>query len=387
MKWINFLHLYQPPTQSKEIFDRITKESYELIVALLSEYPKLKLTINLSGSLLELLKKYKHEELISRFAEFVKTGRVELVGSAMYHPILPLISPIEIRKQIELHNEISKKWFGDSYKPKGFYFPEMAYSPESAEVVKSMGFEWIILDEISIVREKIKLDIRYEIEKVGLHVIFRNNFVSKKFPPEYVVENFAEINSEYLITAHDAELYGHWHKEDRGYYKKAFTHEKIDFITASEYIASLKQTKTIALRNSNWESTREELLKHIPYALWDDPGNLIHEQLWKLANLATKTIDDNRGDPYFGTAENCLHRGLASCTWWWASERKLGPFSPVCWNPKEIEKGAGELVEAVRTLKEADADVRIKAEYLFSDLHDTIWKTHWKRHNSKTTKT
>lgn len=386
MKWINFLHLYQPPTQSKEIFDGIAKESYFLIIKLLEDFPKLKLTINLSGSLVELMEKSGHEEILKKFANFAWSGRIEIVGSAMYHPILPLIPDSEIRKQIELQNNVSKKWFGESFKPKGFYCPEMAYSENTARIVREMGFEWIILDEISLVRERVSFDIRYEIEKVGLKVIFRNNEVSKKFPPEFVVSDSKILNSKYLITAHDGEMYGHWHKDDRGFYKKAFEHPDIEFITGSEYIRELRHTKTISLRDSNWESTREELLNHVPYALWDDPGNLIHELLWKLANLAIKTIDENKSDPYRDTAENRLNRGLASCTWWWASERQLGPFSPICWNPKEIEKGATELVESIRTLKEAEADVRIKAEYLFSDLHDTIWKTHWKKHNSKTNK-
>ncbi len=394
MKWINFLHLYQPPTQSKEILDTVVRESYSRILQLLVDFPDLRLTVNFSGSLIELLVRNGHKKIVEDFAEHVKNGRIELVGSAMYHPILPLIPEQEIRQQINAHDEISRKYFGASFAPKGFYLPEMAYSDQIGQIIKNLGFEWIILDEIHAANTastkitKIDPEILYNIKDIGLGVIFRNTGISKTFPPEYVVENSIFSKEKYLITAHDGELYGHWHTDDRGYYGKAFSHPEIQFILASDYIKEIaeagqitnlsKNEKSITVREASWESTQAELENHIPFSLWNDPQNIIHEKLWALAHFSMKTIETSETDAHISGAVQRLHQGLASCSWWWASKRKLGPFSPITWNPKEIERGATELLEAVRTLKDIEGDTRVEAEKIFTDLHAAIWDTHWK---------
>ena len=381
MKWINFLHIYQPPTQAKEIVDRVTKESYQLIVALVKKYPRLKLTMNINGSLLELWEKYGHTDIIFDFKKLVESGRIELVGSAMYHPIMPLIPIEEMRQQIKLNTEISKKIFGSAYKPRGFYIPEMAYSDEVGRVISSMGFEWIILDEIHL-GKKIDPATKYNIKNVGLSVMFRNNSVSKTFPPEFVIKD-SLYERPLLITAHDGELYGHWHTQDNGYYEKSFTHQGIEFVTGSTYIDSLSKEKSITLRNASWESTEDEITKKVPYSLWDNPNNEIHKQLWNLAHYASSLVKNSKKDPGKEIASNHLSRGLSSCAWWWSSERKLGAFSPITWNPTEIEKGATELIMAIRALKNINDEPKEKSEKIFKDLRDTVWNKHWAKQHEK----
>ncbi len=381
MKWLNFLHIYQPPTQTREIVDKVTKESYELIVNLVKKYPRLKVTMNINGSLLELWETYENKNIIFDFKSLVEKGRIELVGSAMYHPILPLIPPEEIRNQIELNREISRRIFGPNYSPKGFYLPEMAYSPEAGRIIKEMGYEWIILDEIHA-GKKIDPKVRYALTDIGLKVIFRNNTASRTFPPEYVFEKKL-LELPYLVTAHDGELYGHWHKDDKGFYERAFTCHDIEFVFASEYLESLSKEKKISIRNASWESTEDEIGANIPYSLWKNPNNEIHEELWNLANMSSSLVRSKKKDANIGVASRHLSRGLSSCAWWWSSERKLGPFSPITWNPTEIEKGATELIEAVRSLKGSDPKLKEKAEHAFKNLRDTVWNKHWTKELQK----
>lgn len=381
MKWINFLHIYQPPTQTKDVVEKVTKESYRLIINLLKKYPRLALTMNINGSLLEHWDNFGFQDVISDFKFLAETGRIELVGSAMYHPILPLVPLSEIRNQIILHNQISERLLGKSFKPRGFYLPEMAYSTEVGEVIKEMGFEWIILDEIHL-GKKVDPSIRYIIEEFDLSVIFRNKAVSHTFPPESIFKK-SLIEVPYLITAHDGEMYGHWHKDDRGYYEKAFTNHDIEFLHASEYLKSLQKIKKIKVSRASWESTKEELDAGIPYGLWKHPENEIHNQLWELANLVSTTVKNNSHDPGFKTSSNHLSRGLSSCTWWWSSERKLGPFSPITWNPTEIERGATELLFAIRDLKKIDSKIKTQAEEKFKEIKEHVWNKHWQKELQK----
>lgn len=376
--WINFLHLYQPPTQTKGVVDQVAGESYALIPRLLRQYPQLRLTVNFSGSLLELLETHGYQSLLAEYRALVAGGRIELVGSAMYHPILALLPEEEIRRQIRLQMEISQRIFGSAYHPKGFYIPEMTYSKKVADVVRALGFEWIILDEIHFPGQQLNNDTRYVIEGNGLSILFRNRSFSKTFPPEYILEHRSDIEGQTLVIAHDGELYGHWHKDDRGYYARTFTDPGITMLGVSEYLADLKREETIVPREASWESLEEELVAGQPFILWNERDNLIHQALWQFAHFTIGAVNTRTDDPHYEVARRHTDRGLASCAWWWATRTKLVATAPVCWSPTDIEKGARELLSAVRSLAVLPLETRLEAETQFANVSRLIWEAHWK---------
>jgi peptidoglycan/xylan/chitin deacetylase (PgdA/CDA1 family) len=386
MKWINVLHLYQPPTQTREIIDQVTHESYEKILHILEQYPNTKITLNISGSLLELLIKNNQQHIIDGLRKHAERGAVELLGSAMYHPILPLLEEKEILRQIRLNDEILQKCFGKAYVKRGFYFPEMAYSHAAGLAVARAGFKWTILDEIHTTG-KIDWRKQYEIDSVGLGVIFRDGLYSKKFPPESIVKDIEKIasNEPYLVTCHDGELYGHWHKDDRGYYEKVFTNPSIQTLTISEYIDKLTQQgaqkDTVVIRDASWESQPEELEQNISLGLWNHPRNDIHNLLEVFKRDVLTIVESHQDDPGYALARHHADRGVASCAWWWASERKIGPFSPVSWNPTEIEKGAKELRQAIISLSSLPTDEIARTTSLFHNLKGLIWKKHKEKYD------
>lgn len=55
MYWSNFLHIYQPPTQSEAIVRKVTAESYRPLVRILQEFPQAKVTLNINGCLTQQL--------------------------------------------------------------------------------------------------------------------------------------------------------------------------------------------------------------------------------------------------------------------------------------------------------------------------------------------
>ncbi len=379
--WVNILHIYQPPTQEKEVVEKVSDESYSLIVKLLETYPNLKITLNINGSLIELLEKYNRQNILDGIRKFVVAGRIELLGSAMYHPILPLLSRMEIERQIRLNEDTLRKYFGDAYKTRGFYLPELAYDKKVASVIKKLGFSFLVLDETHS-HLPVNSDVAYVIKGNGLPVIFRNIEFSKTFPPEYIFNNKDKIQSDYLVTLHDGELYGHWHKDDKGYYERIFTHNEVVTLTVSEYLARLTKKEAVVVREANWESTKQELESKVPFGLWNDPRNLIHKRLNTFKNFVLKTVESFGTDPGYEKARKYADKGVASCAWWWASERKIGPFSPVSWNPTEIEKGAKQLLLSVRSLESIDEKVKLRAEKMFTALYKIVWEKHWKEHKN-----
>jgi len=58
MYWANFLHIYQPPTQTEGIVRKITEECYRTLVRVLEEAPHAKITLNINAVLTEQLERY-----------------------------------------------------------------------------------------------------------------------------------------------------------------------------------------------------------------------------------------------------------------------------------------------------------------------------------------
>ncbi len=219
MYWTNFIHIYQPPTQTQEIVEKVTNESYRTIVKILQNNPNGKLTVNINASLTEQLVRYGLSDVIEGLKELAQDKRIEFTGSAKYHPILPLIPEDEVKRQIELNMETNRKYFGDIYNPVGFFPPEMCYSRKVAEIVKSMGFKWIIIDEIGFngKLEQVKNDRIYEVSGLdGFYVFFKEREFSAgltygKYPGlKEFVESIGDRkdNNYYLLSGTDGEIYG-----------------------------------------------------------------------------------------------------------------------------------------------------------------------------------
>ncbi|MFA6467146.1 MAG: polysaccharide deacetylase family protein [Patescibacteria group bacterium] len=379
--WINFLHIYQPPWQNKGVLDQVASESYEYLLMLFERYPNFKASLNITGNLVEQLNDY-YPGLLKRLQNLVDKGQIELSSSSKYHALLPLLSKSEIQRQIELNQEILAKYF-DLNQIKGFYMPEMAYCDQVAKVVKKAGFEWIILDAINYQGE-IKADTFYIHQQTKLKVVFRNRAISKSYPAEVIYKKLKQNKAtQTIITATDGEIYGHFHKDWQGHLEKILQNSNLLVKTVAQYLEETKEARSINLRSGSWESSELELKQRIPFALWDHPKNKIHQSLWHLVSLATKLVGKYKKDKNWFWARQHLDRGVSSCTFWWASAKKLSNFSSLTWSPDMIDAGAEELVRTIRSLSLASTKEKIKAEKIYLDIKKNTWFTHWSKYNKK----
>lgn len=380
INWVNFLHMYQPPWQSRGMMDKIAIESYDYLLTLLEKYPNFKFSLNITGGLLEQLEAFR-PDLLKRLKTRVQRGQVELTGSSKYHALLPLLPATEVKRQIKLNQEVLARHF-DLRKIKGFYFPEMAYSLEAARIVKNFGFSWLILDEVHY-NHKVDNDILYKIKNLGLKVVFRNRMISKSYPPEIIYKKLLAGHpfSETIVTATDAEIYGHQHEDWQGHLEKILLNQNLRALTVSQYLQILKNRKAISLHSASWESTPQELKKKTPFAFWHHPQNRIHQDLWALVNLAISLVNKYKKDKNWQWAREHLDRGVSSCTFWWATGQKPSVFSPITWNPDMIDRGAEELIRSVRSLAQATAREKIKAEKIYLRVKKNTWLTHWQKYS------
>ena len=386
IKWVNFLHIYQPPYQEQEVVMKVGQESYWYLVEMIKKNSTAKITLNFSGCLLEHLYNIGENKLIDAFKELIKDGQIELVGSARYHPILPLLPEAEIKRQITLNDQILKQAFGEYYKPNGFFLPEMAYDFKTAKIIKELGYKWIILDEIAYKGELDLIDYnkKYKISGLDLLVVFRNRTISNTFVPESIMELTQKSHPPtFVVSATDGEMYGHHHQDHKHLFKQALISPQIKTITVSEYLDSLpKEAIEVSPLASSWESKPAELKHKVPFALWNDPKNKIHQNLWELRKLAIKVINQKHEPGInYDWARHHLDRGLSSCSWWWASNKKLGAFDFLAWNPDTIEKGIKELITSIRSLPTVSSNTKLEAEKIYHLLIKEIWKKHWKKYH------
>lgn len=380
MLWINFLHLYQPANSEDHVIEEATEKSYSRLIKNLEDNPEIKFTLNISGCLFIRWEEIGYHDLIRRIARLIEKGQIELTGTAAYHPFLPLIPKEEIRRQIRENEEILCKYFGENFKPKGFFMPEMAYHKNAAETVEKMGYEWIILDEISRDGKVGKTEINkvYKDENSGLKVVMRSRYYSNGYFPDKALKG----SIDFALTGNDGELYGLRHEDPTGEFEKLLKSDNLETMTVSDFINSKNEApQKYKPINCSWESTEKEIKKGSPYILWYNKNNLTQVKIWELANLTYRIVTKHKGDGNYEWARWHLVRGLASCTFWWASEKNFEHvFGPRAWNPDEIEKRINELVKAVRSLEGSTSlNTKIKVENLSLDIKKVIWEKHWRR--------
>jgi alpha-amylase/alpha-mannosidase (GH57 family) len=356
--WSNFLHIYQPPTQTEAIVRKVTEESYRTLVRVLKEAPGAKITLNINAVLTEQLARYGLDDVIQGLRQLAERGQIEFSGSAMYHPILPLIPRDEVIRQVKLNTDINQHYFGEAYKPTGFFPPEMCYSYEVAQTVAELGFRWMIVDELSFSGNigSVKYDRLYKVEGLeGFLVFFKERPFSSGITygtyassEPFLAALKADLETDiYLLTGTDGEVYGHHRPGQEKLLSEVFARGIPKTCTVSQLIEHFAQVDSVNPLPSSWSTWEDEMARGIPYPQWQYPGHELHELQWQLTRLALHIIREAPVQAAgFAQARRLLDEGLHSCQYWWASCR---PW----WSVEMIEWGAQKLHRAVEALGEA----------------------------------
>ncbi len=371
--WAPLLHIYQPPTQEIDVLRRINKECYIPLLSVINDIDNSKFCLNINGVLIELLKEYGMEDSLELLDQLVKIGKVEILGTGKFHPILPLIPKEEISRQIRMNEEVNRTEFGSSWAPKGFFPPEMAISTDIINMIGNLGYKWLIMSGIACPTEKKNIDWPYN--KIysapnGVLLYFRDDILSnkiafKKITPKEFIQALSEMypnkdktktsQDKYIITAMDGETFGHHIPNyEKDFLAKALNLVNEDSEIETIFISDLQkkfqiEKNKILPRDSSWSTSYEDLKAKVPYPLWKHPDNNVHKYYWKilkslnrLLKIASK-IDQNSNwdvENYYNTARWFYDRGIHSCPPWWAN------FERGMWSPNLIYKGVELLIRS-----------------------------------------
>lgn len=415
--WAPLLHFYQPPTQLDWVLDKICGESYRPLIKVFRENSSAKVTVNISAVLTELLWEHGKRDVIRGLAKLRENEQLELTGSGKYHPIFPLISQHEMKRQITLNYKTNKRLLGQNVSPNGFFPPEMCYSQEIVKPIIESGHKWLILSGVACPAKEWPMDVIHEIVIDGerIAVFFRDDILSNKISFQGVdaagfLDHLEQLRvgrkDIYVITAMDAETFGHhikdWEqlfleevyqsleiekplgkgvkqlqllaKEHRDILRLREKVEvrDIEVVTISQLLSLFPRGSSIEPKPSSWSTSGEDIAAGNPYPLWSDPNNRIHHLQWEHINIGIKMVekaieiaDNDTSKLYAHLARELLDRALHSDQFWWASKRPM-------WDINLIHRGlmqqAEVMLNAYKAIKTSNTSDEDKTEYGYREI-------------------
>lgn len=332
------LHAYQPPTQTKEIVEEIVEQSYGPLAELLLKSPAGTVACaDIPLSLIELLKKFGQKETITLIGECVKKGKIQLVNTAAYHPILPLVPDEYAERQLKLNLGAYADYFGvDPGSVKGIFPPEMAFSERILGPIKKSGAIWTITDDKPFCSRHGTPPPHNEIIKRGGVAIF---LMSHLWQPKIAfgeipnggdflraLENdfggWAGSGDSYIVFWMDWETFGHHDRkpnppQDRlNDFLKVFFEEiersEVFRLTTPEKLMTRFPPKDIFVPDGSWSTSGDDCRRGIPYPLWLHPENEFHQLMKHLSGLVLSLFHETEN----GETKKLLDRCLYSCQMW-----------------------------------------------------------------------
>jgi len=280
--WAPLLHMYQPFFQDRKVLHQIDKECYKPLLKMFEEHDNVRVSLNINTVLIDLLYQNNLGDTLEILQNLESSNKIEITGTAKFHPILPLISQKESKHQIEINEEVLRNEF-NQWERGGFFPPEMSISSQVAKSIRELGYKWVIMSGIAcpvnwptdqIYTSPNDLMLYFRDDILSNKISF-NNITAKGFVEE--IEGRFKENKEsaqkdkYLITAMDSETFGHHIKKfERTFLSKAFElindHNsiKIEFISDLSKFFPINKEKIIP-KDSSWSTSSGDMKADIPY--------------------------------------------------------------------------------------------------------------------------
>ncbi len=138
---------YDDRTNNERIIHKVAEKSYiptnRVLKKLLDTHPEFKLSLSITGTLLEQLERWSPATLAS-FQDLVSTGRVEIVGETYHHSLAFFYSQQEFEAQVRMHREKIEDLFLQT--PTAFRNTELAYNNDLAVWADRAGYKTILAE-------------------------------------------------------------------------------------------------------------------------------------------------------------------------------------------------------------------------------------------------
>jgi hypothetical protein len=143
------LHAWGDPGALPRDADRVWETIHAPLFATLERLPRLRVGLVLGGELLPYWEE-KHPERIERVRALLKAGRVELLATPLYEPVLSAIPERDAVAQLVRHTVLVKRVFGT--RPSGSWLPHRIWDPALPRVFERADLGWVLVDDLAILR-------------------------------------------------------------------------------------------------------------------------------------------------------------------------------------------------------------------------------------------
>jgi alpha-amylase len=144
IRFILSLHNHQPVGNFDHIFQQAFEDSYKPFLDVFSRYESLKMSLHISGSLMEWLGA-NQPAYIDRLAELVDREQIEIIGGAFFEPILAMIPKRDRIGQIRAYTRWLQNRLGATVR--GMWIPERVWEQSFSGDLADAGIEYTVLDD------------------------------------------------------------------------------------------------------------------------------------------------------------------------------------------------------------------------------------------------
>lgn len=275
---------YSDQTSNERILHKVAEKSYiptnRRLLALLKENPTFKLSLSITGTVLEQLEQWSPEALQS-FRDLISTGRVEIVGETYHHSLAFFYSRSEFEIQVAMHREKVQQLFGQT--PRVFRNTELAYNNDVAYWADQAGYKGILAEGWDPILGWRKSNYVYRPAYTdNIRLLLKNYKLSDDIAFRFGDQNWSEWPltadkfAHWLNADHDAhvfnlfmdyETFGEHQWGESGIFdflshlpKQWLKHHDNTFMTVSEAIDSFDVADYVDVPNTiTWADTERDL--------------------------------------------------------------------------------------------------------------------------------
>lgn len=200
---------FNDKTSNERILKKVAEKSYiptnRKLLELLAKNPDFKLSLSITGTVMEQLEKWSPEALAS-FKELVATGRVEIVGETYHHSLAFFYSRAEFEMQVQMHKQKIESLFEQT--PRVFRNTELAYNNDLAYWADKAGYKGILAEGWDPILDWRSPNYMYRPAYTeNIRLLMKNYKLSDDIAFRFGNSDWAE----YPLTA---DKYSHWLSED-----------------------------------------------------------------------------------------------------------------------------------------------------------------------------
>jgi 4-alpha-glucanotransferase len=292
------LHNHQPIGNFDNVFQQAFEDSYRTFLDVFSRYPTLKISLHISGSLLEWLIAHQ-PEYVDRLAELVEQGRIEILGGAYFEPILAMIPSWDRVGQIRSYTRLLQNRLGATVR--GLWVPERVWEQSFVSDLVDAGIEYTVLDDFhfkatGLTDSQLTGHLLTEDQGRVLSVFPGSERLRYLIPfaaPQETIDYLGKVAAEHpnatIVFGDDGEKFGTWpetkkHVYDDGWLVRFFdalvqNQDWIQVTTLSEAFDNVPPVGKIYLPDcsyremTEWALPTERLVEfdHISHDLKDHP--------------------------------------------------------------------------------------------------------------------